>query len=84
MARLVELAVILSLGLGLVNGCASSTSEGWTKPGMTREQLGRDTSECLLDASKMVTGPGGSHQVVDQPRYRNCMAGRGYTVAPTK
>ena len=84
MARLVGIVVLLGVGLGWLSGCASSTSEGWTKPGMTQEQLGRDTSECLLDASKMTTGPDGPRQVVDQPRYRNCMVGRGYTVGPTK
>ena len=84
MTKLAGLGVILSLGLGWLSGCASTASEGWTKPGMTQEQLGRDTSDCLLDSSSVVPGPGGPRQAVDQTRYRNCMAGRGYTVAPAK
>ena len=70
------------LGLGLLTGCASSTSGGWTKPGMTQEQLGRDTLDCLTDASRMTPGIGGGQQVVDQTRYRRCMADHGYTEAP--
>jgi hypothetical protein len=82
MKRLAAFVIIPGLGLGLLSGCASSASGGWTKPGMTQEQLGRDTADCLTDASRMVSGPEGPRRVVDQPRYRSCMAGRGYTVAP--
>jgi hypothetical protein len=84
MKRLAAFVITLGLGLGLLSGCASSASGGWTKPGMTQEQLGRDTSDCLIDATQMMPGPGGPHQVVDQTRYRRCMADRGYTVGPAK
>ena len=84
MKSLGVLVIVLGLGLGLLSGCASSASGGWTKPGMTQEQLGRDTSDCLLDSTMMAPGPDGPRRVVDQPRYRSCMAGRGYTVAPAK
>jgi hypothetical protein len=82
MKRLAAFVIILSLGL--LCGCASSGSGGWTKPGMTDDQLRRDTSDCLTESSRMESGMGGTRQVVDQPRYRSCMAGRGYTVAPAK
>lgn len=71
------------LVLVLLTGCASSTSGGWTKPGMTQEELGRDTADCFTNASQMTSGLGGGQQVVDQTRYRRCMADHGYTVAPS-
>ncbi len=84
MKRLAAFVITLGLGLGLLSGCASSASGGWTKPGMTQEQLGRDTSDCLLDSTRMASGPSGPLQVVDQTRYNRCMAERGYTAAPAK
>jgi hypothetical protein len=84
MKRLAAFVITLGLGLGLLSGCASSGSGGWTKPGMTDDQLKRDTADCLTESTRMVSGIEGTRQVVDQPRYRSCMAGRGYTVAPTK
>ena len=78
-------AVSMAVGLGLViSGCASSPSGGWTKPGMTQEELGRDTANCLLDGRKTLPGPDGPRQVIDQDRYRRCMAARGYTDGPEK
>jgi hypothetical protein len=71
--------------LGVLAGCASSASEGWTKPGATEEQVNRESADCLFDAQSTV--PGGSRgpgMVVNQDRYRQCMAGRGYTARPTK
>ena len=84
MKRLAAFMLILDLGLGLLTGCASSASGGWTKPGMTEEQLGRDTLDCLTDSSRMESGPNGPRRVVDQVRYRRCMAARGYTEGQAK
>ena len=71
--------------LGALAGCASSASEGWTKPGATEEQVNRDSADCLFDAQSV--RPGGSRgpsMVVNQDRYRQRMASRGYTAGPTK
>jgi hypothetical protein len=71
--------------LGVLAGCASSASEGWTKPGATEEQANRDSADCLFDAQSVV--PGGSQSprmVVNQDRYRQCMTNRGYTARPPK
>lgn len=84
MKRLAVFVITLGLGLGWLSGCASSASGGWTKPGMTQEQLGRDTSDCLIDSTTMVPGLDGPRRVVDQTRYQRCMAERGYTAAPAK
>ena len=71
-------ALIVLMGLGLLAGCGS-TSGGWTKPGMTEEGLGQDTLSCLTDAR---TGP--RVGMIDQDRYRRCMADRGYVAGPAK
>lgn len=85
MTKRVVLAVSLSLGLGCLAACGASSSGGWTKPGMTEQQLGRDTMECLSDSSFMVPGgPMGPRESVDQDRYRRCMGERGYTAGPAK
>ena len=79
------LAAELLIVIGVLAGCASSASEGWTKPGATEEQANRDSADCLFDAQS--AAPGGSRgpgMVVNQDRYRQCMASRGYTAAPTK
>jgi hypothetical protein len=73
--------VALGLALGLA-GCGGASSGAWVKPGVTEEQRGKDTLECLTDSSAMVPGPSGPRQVVNQDRYRRCMMDRGYT-APT-
>ena len=78
MRRLVALVVLPALGLGCFIGCGS-TSGGWTKPGATEEQVGRDTLDCRNDASTTVAGREGPRQVVNQDRYRRCMTDRGYT-----
>lgn len=78
-------AAVLLLVLGVLAGCASSASEGWTKPGATEEQVNRDSADCLFDAQSVV--PGGSRGpgiAVNQDRYRQCMASRGYTAGPSK
>jgi len=71
--------------LGTLAGCASSASEAWTKPGATKEQANRDSADCLFDAQSVRPGgSGGPTMVVNQDRYRQCMASRGYTAGPTK
>ena len=84
MRRMAAFVILLGVVLGLLSSCASSGSGGWTKPGMTQEQLGRDTADCLTQSSRMVSGIDGTRQVVDQPRYRDCMANRGYTEGAAK
>ena len=63
--------------------CASS-SETWTKPGVTEQERGRDTLDCLNDARRVTTGPGGPEAQINQDRYRRCMTERGYTSGPAK
>jgi len=80
------LAVLVSssaLGLALFAGC-SSTSDGWTKTGMTKEELDQDTASCLLDSRATAPSRQGPRLIVDQDRYRRCMADRGYTAGPAK
>jgi hypothetical protein len=72
-----------ALGLALLAGC-SSTSDGWTKTGMTKEELDQDTASCLLNARATVPSREGPRIIVDQDRYRRCMADRGYTAGPAK
>jgi hypothetical protein len=63
--------------LGALGGCASSASDEWTKPGGTREQANKDSADCLFDA-QTVRGAGAAI-TVDQVKYRQCMANKGYT-----
>jgi len=65
-------------------GCASSASDTWTKPGVTEQQRGRDTLDCLTEAKRVTPGPGGPVEQVNQDRYRRCMTDRGYTSGPAK
>jgi hypothetical protein len=65
--------------LGLVAGCVSSGAGGWTKPGATEEQANHDSADCLFGAKKIVPSREGPRTIVDQDRYRQCMANRGYT-----
>jgi hypothetical protein len=75
----------LLIVLAAVAGCASSASEGWTKPGATEEQANRDSADCLFSAQTVRPGGAqGPQMVVNQDRYRQCMANRGYTAGPTK
>jgi hypothetical protein len=78
------LVVSLGLGLGWVVGCAPSTSNGWTKPGGTEQELQRDTLDCLDSATQMVASREGPRNVFYQDRYRRCMANRGYAANPAK
>lgn len=79
MGRLTALVV----ALGLVGGCASG-SAGWAKPGMTEQELERDTMQCLAQSQQMAPGRDGPRTAVDQDRYQRCMTARGYTAAPAK
>ena len=83
MLRRAAFIVPLVLGPWLA-ACASSTSDTWTKPGVTEQERGRDTLECLTDARSVVVAPGGPTTTVNQDRYRRCMADRGYTSGPAK
>jgi hypothetical protein len=76
-------AAVLLL-LGLFAGCASSASGGWTKPGATAEEIKRDSADCLLNAQTVAPGREGPRTIVNQERYRQCMATRGYTAGPAK
>src|SRR5262249_12687516 len=69
----------LVVAVALAAGCGSSSAPGWTEPGMTKEQLGRDTLQCLTEARSTTPGRDGPRTQVDQTRYRRCMAERGYT-----
>ena len=46
----------LLIVLGVLAGCASSASQGWTKPGATEEQVNRDSADCLFNAQSMAPG----------------------------
>jgi hypothetical protein len=65
--------------LTLLCGCASS-GDTWTKAGVTEQEQGRDTSDCLLQARRTMAGRSGPVSTVDQTRYQDCMANRGYTL----
>lgn len=70
--------------LGLLAGCASSSSSDWTKAGASEQQVGRDTADCLASAQIITSGPQGPRTVIQQDRYRECMRQRGYAEAPRK
>jgi hypothetical protein len=81
----VPFRVGLLIALGVLAGCASSASEGWTKPGATEQQVNRDSADCLFDAQSVAPGGReGPRMVVNQDRYHQCMANRGYTAGPTR
>jgi hypothetical protein len=69
----------LLIVLLVLAGCGSSGGT-WTKAGATEEEQKRDTLDCLGQARTMVAGRDGPRPVVDQDRYRACMAKRGYTM----
>jgi hypothetical protein len=75
---------LLTIAIVATAGCASSSGDGWTKPGMTQDQLGRDTLLCLQEAQMTVPSRDGPRTKVDQTRYRRCMAAQGYTAAPSQ
>jgi hypothetical protein len=72
------------LVLALTTGCASSSAPGWSKPGMTEEQLRSDTLACMNEATTTMPSREGPRTQVDQTRYQRCMADRGYSAAPPK
>jgi len=84
MLRRAVFVVSLVLGPGWLAGCASSTADAWTKPGATDQERGRDSLDCLTQARRVMPGPGGPTETVNQDRYRRCMADRGYTSGPAK
>jgi hypothetical protein len=71
----------LLVALLVLAGCASSGGT-WTKVGVTEQEQKRDTLDCLGQARTMVAGRDGPRPVVEQDRYRGCMADRGYTMGP--
>lgn len=66
---------------GCLAGCASS--EDWSKPGATKEQIGRDTADCLAQAQIVRSGPQGPRTTIQQDQYQNCMTSRGYKTGPS-
>ena len=74
----------LLVALGVLAGCGSSTSDRWAKPGATEEQVNRDSADCLAGAQSVAPGREGPRMLVNQDRYRQCMANRGYTSGPTR
>jgi hypothetical protein len=74
----------LLVGIGLVAGCSSSSSPRWAKPGATEEQINRDSADCLTASRSTAPGPSGPRMVINQERYRACMANRGYTEGAAK
>ena len=73
-----------SLLLMLLGGCASRTSDVWTKPGVTDSDRQRDQRECLaqaVDPSEPLGGPLGNVVHLDRGLYEACMAQRGYTLS---
>jgi starvation-inducible outer membrane lipoprotein len=72
--NMLKIATLL-MPLAMLAGCASS--DEWAKPGATREQANKDSADCLFDA-QTVRGAGAAI-TVDQVKYRQCMANKGYT-----
>jgi hypothetical protein len=72
------------LAAGLLAGCASSSSGGWTKPGASEQEMNKDTSDCMVQAQTLAPGSQGPRAVVNQDRYRRCMTDRGYVEGPGK
>ena len=83
MVRRAMVVGALVIGQAGLAACASS-GDTWTKPGVTEEQRGRDTLDCLDEAKRVTPGPGGPIEQVNQDRYRRCMTDRGYTSGPAK
>ena len=78
------LIAALVVGAVWLTACASSSSDTWTKPGVTEQERGRDTLECLTQARRVTPGPGGPEEQVNQDRYRRCMMDRGYSAGPVE
>lgn len=72
------------LTAGLLAGCASSSGANWTKPGVSEQQIGKDTADCLAQAQIIRSGPQGPQTTIEQDRYRRCMTDRGYVAGTTK
>jgi hypothetical protein len=79
-----EIVSIVTLLLGAaLAGCATS-GDTWTKPGVTEQERGRDTMDCLTEAKRVTPGVSGPVETINQDRYRRCMTDRGYTSGPAK
>ena len=77
--------LVLGLALaGLLAACATSSSDDWSKPGATQQEIGRDTADCLLQAQMIQGGPQGPRTTIEQDKYRRCMTARGYAPGPGK
>jgi hypothetical protein len=74
--------VVFVVGVALSACASSSSSNGWTRPGMTQEELSNDTIHCLSEARETVAAARGPRSTVDQSRYRRCMQDRGYSASP--
>jgi len=79
LADAMRASVTLLIGVVALGGCGSSGGT-WTKAGVTEQEQKRDTLDCLDQARAMVASPQGPRPTVDQDRYRDCMANRGYTM----
>jgi len=80
-AAVMRTLLTLFLVLVVLGGCGSSGGT-WTKADTTEQEQKRDTLDCLDQARTMMVGREGPRPVVDQDRYRGCMATRGYTMGP--
>jgi len=71
----------LKAGLSLLTvclaGCAQYDRYDWTKPGVTNEQLYRDSRECALEASPPRSS-GAQTSTMNRDRYAACLTARGY------
>jgi hypothetical protein len=79
-----EIVSIVTLLLGAALGGCATSGDTWTKPGVTEQERGRDTMDCLTQAKRVTPGVGGPAETVNQDRYRRCMTDRGYTSGPAQ
>ena len=63
------------IAVALAAGLAGCGRYYWSKPGGSAEAFDRDSRECAREAS---SGPSAALGVVDQERYRGCLAARGW------
>ncbi len=67
-------AGLLLLVLITAAGCARYY---WSRPGGEAAQFERDSRECARGAAENPTAA--AHGIVDAPRYRSCLAAKGWT-----
>ena len=70
-AGVVSLLVLVLLG---ATGCARYY---WSRPGGDTPQFERDSHECAVAAAETPTAA--AYGIVDAPRYRGCLSGKGWT-----